>query len=188
MEASQTPMATFGDAVAAMDRALAVDATPIPSGPAPSEVGATRFVQFTIDATVYAVSLAHVIGADRVPKITRVPHTPGWLRGVANLRGDIVSVVDLRTFLGIDPLPPHRGRLIVVRLPDDDCSLGLLVDTVDKIVTLDPDAVTPPPSPLAGSLAPYLIGTCVVREQLVAVLDLERFLRSAEIRQFDDVK
>jgi chemotaxis signal transduction protein len=73
-----------------------------------------------------------------------------------------------------------------VRLPDEEFSVALLVDEVQQIASVPVDAVKPPASPLEGALAPFLTGVTETGGRLVAVLDLERLLRSAEIRQFED--
>jgi purine-binding chemotaxis protein CheW len=185
---SQPGSATLVDALSVVDAQL--DATPATAAeaPAPARQRSARFVQFTIAESCYAVSEAFVTELDRVPAITLVPQTPAWLRGVTNLRGDVLSVVDLRVLLGLDPTSAHTGRMVVVRLLDEEFSVGLLVDGVDRIITLEADAIHPPAAPLEGPLAPFLTGMCVAGEQLVTIFDLERLLRSADIRQFDDVK
>ncbi len=183
-----TPPATLLDAVSASDGQVDLREVPVVTAPAPPVVRAARFVQFTIAATSYAVAEGFVTELRRVPKITIVPQTPAWLRGVVNLRGDVLSVVDLRSFLGLEPTSPHTGRLLVVRLLDEEFSVGLLVDGIDRIVTLELETIRPPASPLDDPLAPYLAGVCVVDDRLVAVLDLGRLLRSPDIRQFDDRK
>jgi purine-binding chemotaxis protein CheW len=107
---------------------------------------------------------------------------------VTNLRGEILSVVDLGIFVGLGPTPPATGRMLVLRLPCEDFSLGLLVDAVDGIVAVDDAAIHAPASTLEGALAPFLKGMAVVGDCLVAVLDLDRLLRSSDIRQFDDTE
>ena len=187
----ETLGATLLDAITATDAQL-VGRAAIASAVAPeasrSLSRAERFVLLSIASTDYAVAETCVTELERVPAITPVPHVPAWLRGVTNLRGDILSVIDMRTFLELDePLPPG-ARMLVVRLPDEEFSAGLLVDAVDRIVSLPSEAITPPASPLEGPLIPYLRGVCQVGDRLVAVLDLDRLLRSPDIRQFDDPK
>ena len=184
------PAATLLDAVEAGDRQRGVPvAGPQGAAEAVTEAVRTeRFVLLSIATTHYAVPEAFVTELERVPKMTPVPHVPAWLRGVTNLRGDILSVIDMRTFLGLDPTSPHSGRMLVVRLLDEEFSAGLLVDTVDQIVAVPADDIRPPASPLEGPLVAYLSGVCVIGERLVAVLDLDRLLRSADIRQFDELK
>jgi len=182
------PPRTLAEAVAALDaRAFTESPRPL-DPPAPQHRPGTRFVRFTVGNTAYAVGEAFVTELDRVPRVTVVPQTPMWLRGVTNLRGDILSVVDLRIYLGLDPTPTSTGRMLVLRLPSEDFALGLLVDGVDSIVTIDDEGIHPPASTLEGALAPFLRGMALVDDRLIAVLDLDRLLRSSDIRQFDDTQ
>jgi purine-binding chemotaxis protein CheW len=182
-----TAAPTLRDAIAAADSrlerpAVAPEHQAATAPPPPS----SRFVLLSIAATDYAVPEAFVTELERVPRITQVPRVPVWMRGVTNLRGDIVSVVDLRAFLGLPAHAPSTARLLVVRLLDDPFTTGLIVDAVDRIVTLKTADIAAPASPLDGALAPFLTGVCTVGDRLVAVLDIERLLRSPEIRQFDE--
>lgn len=186
-----SPEATLLEAVSAVDERLpvpAVSAGSVSALPLVETQRAQRFVLFTIAGVHYAVGQQFVTELDRVPKTTLVPQVPAWIRGVANIRGDIISVVDLRLFLGIEPAAPHSGRLLVVRLPDEELTIGFVVDGIGQIVTVASEDIRPPASPLEGALAPFLAGVSVIGERLVAVVDLDRLLRSPEIRQFDEVK
>jgi purine-binding chemotaxis protein CheW len=149
---------------------------------------ARRFVLLSIAAGHYAIPETHVTELERVPRITVVPQTPAWMRGVTNVRGDIVSVIDMHRFLQLDTEPGPSARLLVVRLLDEPFTTGLIVDAVDRIVPMNPSSITAPAAPLDGPLAPFLSGVCEIGGRLVAVLDIDRFLRSSEIRQFDDSK
>ena len=148
-DAIRDPAATLADAIAAADRQLDAPAAVLATG-APERGGAVvpdeRFVLFSIASTHYAVPETFVTEVESVPVITLVPRTPAWLRGVTNLRGDILSVVDMRTFLGLDATSPHGRRMLVVRLLDDAFSAGFLVDAVERIATVPPNEITPPAS------------------------------------------
>jgi purine-binding chemotaxis protein CheW len=178
--------ASLLEAITARDQQLG-SAVAVVSRPAET-TPAGRFVLLSIAAGHYAISEASVTELERVPRITVVPHTPPWMRGVTNVRGDIVSVIDMRTFLHLDSKNLPSARLLVVRLLDQPFITGLLVDAVDRIVAVPADAIKAPASPLEGPLAPYISGVCELGDRLVAVLDIERFLQSGEIRQFDDPK
>jgi purine-binding chemotaxis protein CheW len=147
-----------------------------------------RYVLFSVAGSTYGVLESCVTEIGRVPRTTIVPRTPAWVRGVASLRGDVLSVIDVRTLLGLEPAAAHAGRLLVARLVDEDFSVGLLVDSVDQIASVPAADIRPPASPLSGALADFLTGGCQLTDRFVAVLDLDRLLRSAEIRQFDDRK
>ena len=182
MDSALAPDATLIDAVAAADAQLEDSAVAGPAG----ETDAERFVLLSLASTEYAVSESCVTEIERVPATTAVPGTPAWLTGVTNLRGDILSVIDLRAFAGLDGRSPVLARMLVARLPDDDLMAGLIVDAVDRIVAIPRDAIQPPAAPLDGPLVAYVRGVCAIGERLVAVLDLDRLLRSPDIRQFDE--
>jgi purine-binding chemotaxis protein CheW len=179
--------ASLADVLAMEPPVEAVAAEPLPGRePEPVAARARRaFVLFTVAGSTYGIDEAFVSEVARVPSITATPHVPAWVRGVASLRGDIVSVVDLRIFLGLEPTSLHAGRLLVVRLPGEEFAAGLLVDRVDQIANLPAGDVQLPVSPIEGALAPYLAGVCRNDDRLVTVLDFDRFLRSPEIRQFE---
>lgn len=184
---------TLADAVAAADQQLDGQAAATAAiardihGARDASQG-DRYVLLSIASAHYAVLEAYVTELERIPKITPVPRVPAWVRGVTNLRGDVLSVVDMRTFLGLESTSSNSARMLVVRLLTEEFSTGLLVDSVDRIVAVPADEITPPESSLEGPLAPYLRGMCVIEEQLVSVLDLDQLLHSSEIRQFEETK
>ena len=178
---------TLLDAITERDRALQPTSQQLLPA-APVEAAANRYVLLSIAAGHYAIAEAFVTELERVPRITMVPQTPAWMRGVTNVRGDIVSVIDMHRFLQLDSQPGAGARLVVVRLLDEPFTTGLIVDAVDRIVSVDTSSITAPSAPLEGPLAPFLGGVCEIGDRLVAVLDIDRFLRSSEIRQFDDPK
>jgi purine-binding chemotaxis protein CheW len=185
--AGSVPDLTLPDALSAIEPlADPASGTPEAGEAHPAERPGQRYVLFTVAGSTYAVPNACVTEVGRVPKTTVVPLAPAWLRGVTSLRGDVVSVIDLRAWLGLESASSHTGRLLVVRLLDEEFSTGLLVDAVDQIATVPVDGVHAPTAPLEGALAGFLAGACHVGQRFVAVLDLDRFLRSPEIRQFDD--
>lgn len=178
---------TLLDAINERDRQLG-DAPTAIAPVATNEPAVARFVLLSIASSHYAIPEAYVTELERVPRITLVPQTPAWMRGVTNVRGDIVSVIDMHRFLQLDSQPGPGARLLVVRLLDEPFTTGLIVDAVDRIVSVNTNTISAPSAPLEGPLAPYLGGVCEIGDRLVAVLDIDRFLRASEIRQFDDPK
>ncbi len=145
-------------------------------------VGAASLLLCMLGQTRYGVPIDCIVEVTRVPQATRVPHTPAWVRGVTNLRGDVLSVVDLRTLahLGVE----QEGRMLVARLRDG-FSVALVVDQVSRIVSVPAGAIAAPTASLQGYLAPFVRGVCEVGGRSVAVLDVEQLLESSEIRLFD---
>lgn len=133
---------------------------------------------FSLAGRKYAVPTAKLEELGYVPKITRVPGLPNWLRGVTVWRGQIIPVVDLRAFLGQEP--DQSGRMIVAQ-----ARIGLIVDQINTILELSEDQLREPSRD--DSLLPHLRGACEHRGELIAALDLDSLLSSAKLQQFDAV-
>ena len=188
VEAPPASSASLFEAVSALDARSGEAAEPEapPAGAAPDRSVQDRYVVFTVAGAQYAVQETFVTELDRVPKITTVPNVPAWVRGVTNRRGDILSVIEIRSLLGLDRIAAANERMLVVRLLDDSCSLGMLVDAVQQIVTVAAEDVRPPAATLEGVLAPFMRGVFEFNDKAVAVLDLDFMLRTEPVRQFDE--
>lgn len=152
------------------------------------EDAATQHLLFTLGGTHYAVPLTSVVEIARVPPVFPVPNTPAWLLGVVNLRGDIVSLVDLTTFLGLDEGEPSAAkRLLVARADSGDLVAGLVVDRLGGLRDL---AKTPAGTFAAkpnDRLAPFVNGVEELDNRLLVRLDLDRLLSAPELRRFEAV-
>ncbi len=145
-----------------------------------------KFVLFTVGSSQYAVPLTNVVEILRIPKVTRLPHVPDWLRGVINLRGDVVSVVDLRQLLDLPGSePPRDPRLIVLRSNAEVIVAGFVVDSIIGQRGIGPAELKPCSERAAGSFAQYLSGWFDRDEKLVPVFDVEHLLAAPKLRQFD---
>ena len=155
------------------------DATsePTTASPAKSAVG-QRLFGFEIAGGAYAVPLDQVVEMQRLPSMTRLPNVPEWVRGVVNLRGDIVSVVDPATFLHLsrDTHTDHGRKLVVLRSLNSDLQIGLVVDHVYGLRSIPASSIRAPTGSLHNSITPYLRGVCDVGEQMFVVLEAERLL------------
>jgi purine-binding chemotaxis protein CheW len=122
----------------------------------------------------FAIDLASVAEVGRAPAVTRVPGLPAWLAGVANWRGRILPVLDLRPLLGADSASlDSRGRLVV--LTDAGIAVGMLVDAVDGTTSVADFAAFPAASAPSGS---NLLSGQVPREDgPIAMLDVAAVLR-----------
>lgn len=126
----------------------------------------------------FAAELEAVAEVGRVPAVTRVPGAPGWLAGVANWRGRLLPVLDLRTLLGApDTRLGSAARLLVLSL--DGISAGLVVDSVEGTGTLD-GGIEDFPAALADRGSFLLAGQVPSVDGPIAVLDISAVLRLRE--------
>jgi len=126
----------------------------------------------------FAVSLGSVEEVGRVPAVTRVPGTPGWVAGVANWRGRILPILDLRSLLGAAEVPLGGDARLLV-LSADGVSAGFLVEAVEGTAVVAASAEPFPPS-LSGSAAGLLAGQLPHPDGPVAVVDVDAVLRLRE--------
>jgi purine-binding chemotaxis protein CheW len=175
---------TSDDAVCQADDQGAASPAHLEVGGRADQVG--RYVLFTLAGSRYAVSVPHVLEISRVPPVTPVPNVPTWVCGIVNVRGDILSVIDVRPFLGCEEAPQgEENRILVVKARGDEIMTSLVVDQVMGIVPLSTTHLDASTVPTSGNATPYLNGVCEYGNQVVAVFDLERFLLSPEVRQFE---
>jgi purine-binding chemotaxis protein CheW len=166
------------------DEIFGVGATRAATDEGPEE----QHIAFSLAGTEYAVPLGSVIEVVRPQRTTPLPNVPEWMTGLTNLRGDVISVVDLRTFLGMEPVAlGSASRMLVARSRSGDTTTGLLVDRVRRIIKLPARQIVAPTAPLEDQVAPYLRGVAESAGRLLVVLDLDRLLLSHEMRQFEPV-
>src|SRR5262249_37009231 len=133
-----------------------------------------------------AVPRANVLEIGRPLAVTPTPSVPEWVLGVANLRGDILSVVDLRAFFGLERSPPDQTRrVLVVRSRTDDLMTGLVVDRVKGMRYILPERVASPAGLGEDKTTAYTRGVAEHEGRLLVLLDLDRLLLSEEMRQFE---
>jgi purine-binding chemotaxis protein CheW len=139
-----------------------------------------QFISFTIGGDHYGVDIIAVREIKGWSEITRLPEQPDYMRGVLNLRGAIVPVVDLRCRFGqgmTEPTPLHV--LIVVLIGQQ--LVGLLADTVSDIVAVDPAGIKPVPRVTQHEGAGILSGIATVDgNKMIALIDLDRLLTASD--------
>lgn len=124
----------------------------------------------------YALPLEAVAEVGRPPALTRVPGLPGWVAGVANWRGRVLAVLDLRPLLQAPVVPLQRGARLVV-ITSGTVRVGLLCEAVDGTVPLRPGTVEPVLPHLAGSAGPLLCGQVTGPDGPVGVVDVAAVVR-----------
>ena len=155
---------------------------------------ADRCIVFLVEQQTFAIPLNHTREILRSPRITELPRTPTWLRGVINVRGQIVSVTDLRTLANLPGHPPElQAKAIVVHSDDKNITTSIIADRILGIRTLEENPnpnPKPKPSPqtkpeqcvaeLPAEVAAIARSVIQSEDTKVTVLDIEKVLEAAE--------
>jgi purine-binding chemotaxis protein CheW len=134
-----------------------------------------HLVTFALDREEFGVPIQQVREVIRVTDVTRVPQARPHVRGVTNLRGRILAVVEIRTRMGLPPAEiTPRSRIMVVGVQDR--TLGILVDGVSQVVKVPTPTITPAPEEVLRPGADYITGVARWNSRLIILLDLEKVL------------
>ncbi len=133
------------------------------------------WVVFTLAGETFAFPVTAAQEILRVSTITRVPHAPYTVRGIINMRGRVLPVVDLRIRLGLpEPELTAKSRILVTSMHQR--TLGLLVDEVEQVVRLDRSQIAAAPSDVMTDQSEYIVGVYHLGKRLLILLDVERVL------------
>jgi purine-binding chemotaxis protein CheW len=151
--------------------------TTVSAAPSPSSVVETarQFITFTLGAEEYGVDIMMVREIKGWTDTTALPKAPPYVRGVINLRGIIVPILDLRVRFGMgvtEPTPMH----VVIIVNTDTRTSGLLVDAVSDIVSVEPSSVRPVPEMGLPIGDQYLEGLVALDNRMVTLVSLDRLM------------
>lgn len=145
-----------------------------------------QLVGFTVGSQEFAVPILSVREINRMMPVTRDARRASFIDGVIHLRGQVIAVVDLRRRFGIEPTDaPGDGRLIVVETGSR--AIGLAVDQVSEVLRLGADMVEPSPAAAGAAGGDCAWGVGRLPDRRVILLDPDRLLSHAQMRQLDDV-
>ena len=142
---------------------------------APAPVPELHLVTFALDREEFGIPIHQVREVIRVTEITRVPQARSHVRGVTNLRGRILAVVEIRTRMGLPPAEiTPQSRIMVVGVHDR--MLGILVDAVSQVVKVPTTTLAPAPEEVLSPGTDYITGVARWNSRLIILLDLEKVL------------
>lgn len=142
-----------------------------------------QFLVFDLADSRYAISIFNIIEVGRVLPVTYVPSLPHWILGVTNVRGDIISVVDLRSYFGMERTRwAESTRMLLAKKIEGEIIIALAVDGLSQMMYMEKRAILTPSGPVDDDLAQYLRGLYQHETGMVAVLDIEKLLSSLELR------
>ena len=139
-----------------------------------------RYLAFSLNQEEYAVPLLDVREVIAMPEITKVPYTLSHFLGITNLRGTLISVIDLRIKLQMRKAEISPETAIVI-LDLSPFSLGVVVDSVNSVLSLTTDQISPPPDVDAEASSDPVAGVARLDHKLVLILDIKKVLNPQDL-------
>ena len=145
-----------------------------------------HLVGFRVGRETFGVPIHLVHEIVRVPDITAVPDAPDYIEGVINLRGKIVSVIDLRKRFGEKEIKQHRtNRVMVIEV--EKKLVGLIVDSASEVLKLPPAEIDHPPNVFEDGDLNYVTGVGKLKGRLIILIDLTKILQRGELKRIGDL-
>jgi len=148
------------------------------------ELEATQYLTFTLGEEVFAVDVARVREILEMPTITKVPQVPDFMRGVINLRGCVVPVIDLRLKFGMEGTAQTVNTCIIVvevEMDGESIVLGALADSVQEVIEMEPSQIEAAPHIGTHLKTEFLKGMGKHNERFVMILDIDKVFSGAEL-------
>jgi purine-binding chemotaxis protein CheW len=152
----------------------------------PGEATGQEFLVFTLGAEEYGIDILKVQEIRGYDNVTRIANAPSFIKGVINLRGIIVPIVDMRVKFNLGRVE-YDNQTVVIILNVAHRVVGMVVDGVSDVLTLAPEQVMPAPEFGAALASEYLTGLGTVEGRMLILMDIEKLMTSREMELVDSV-
>jgi len=149
-----------------------------------AETAINSYLSFRLSDEVFAANVGKVLEILELTKITKVPKAPDYMRGVINLRGSVLPVVDTRIKFGLPLTPDTVNTCIVVlniQIDNEELKVGALVDAVQEVLDLSPDMISEPPNIGNKYRSEFIQGMGKVDEDFIMILDVDQVFSLDEL-------
>jgi len=143
-----------------------------------------KYLTFRLKNELYGIKVDAILQIIAIPQITPIPKTPGFVKGVINLRGKIIPVIDLRLRFELEQADyDERTSIIIIRTAagESEVFIGIIVDTVLEVLDISSDQIEDKPSFGVKLDTEYILGMAKVKSIVVTLLDIENVLTHDEL-------
>ena len=152
--------------------------------PVPGITQTSQYLTFTLDEELFALDISKVREVLEFTSVTKVPRTPEFMRGVINLRGNVVPVVDLRLKFGMSKTEKQIDTCVIiaeVEIDGETTVLGVLADSVQEVMELEPGQIDPPPRIGTRLNTAFIKGMGKRDDRFLILLDVDRVFTPEEL-------
>ncbi len=152
-------------------------------------IQAGQYLSFKLEAEIFALGITQVREVLEFDKVTKVPQTPEMMRGVINLRGSVVPVIDLKLKFGMGPTEKMVNTCVIIvelDLDGETTLIGALADSVQEVIDLEPSQIEPPPK-IGTRLNTELIrGMGKRNDEFIIILEIEKVFTMDELEMLQN--
>lgn len=145
-----------------------------------------KFLTFAIGQDIYGIEIRFVTEIIGILPITSVPEVPHYIKGIINLRGKIIPVIDVRLKFRKEPIP-YDDRTCIIVINIDSLDIGLIVDSVAEVLAIPEDCIVPPPDSKTGCSNRYIMGIGKAGQDVKLLLDCDRLLTDEETETIESI-
>jgi len=149
-----------------------------------------KYLTFTLKDEEYGIGILRVKEIIGMMQVTSIPRSPDFVKGVINLRGKVIPVIDFRIKFSMDSVPyTERTCIIVVEIDSDDTTvlIGIVVDSVSEVLNIGEEDIAPPPQFGTSLNTSYILGMAKIEGSVKILLDIDKILNQEEVTQLDNV-
>lgn len=144
-------------------------------------MGTRQFVVFTINGEEFGMNIENISSIEKMLDIFKIPNTPDYIEGLANLRGKVLTIFNLRRRFNLaSPEFDENTKIIIANTSVSE--IGVIVDGVREIIKVEDNEFDPVPEALNNVRDRFLSGTAKVGDRLILMLDLEKVLTEEEVK------
>ncbi|MBF0488684.1 MAG: purine-binding chemotaxis protein CheW [Nitrospirae bacterium] len=151
-----------------------------------TEIESTQYLSFKLDTEVFAIEISKVREVLEFVSVTKVPQTPAYMRGVINIRGSVIPVVDLKYKFGMDVTQKTINTCVIiveVKVNGDNTVIGALTDSVSEVFELDSKNIEPAPSIGSQMNVEFIKGMGKRDGAFIIILDIDRVFSRSEVEE-----
>lgn len=140
-----------------------------------------KYLTFFIENQLYGITISDVVQIAGMQEITEVPEFPIYAKGVINLRGSIIPVIDIRLRLKKEEMAYSERQCIIIT-NINDLYMGFIVDSVNEVIDINDDDMSDPPKMGSDYVNTYITGIAKLKDNIVLLIDLKKILNEKEVQ------
>jgi purine-binding chemotaxis protein CheW len=144
-----------------------------------------KYLTFQMAEVEYGIDIRYVTEIVGIQKITEVPDLPDFIKGVINLRGKVIPIMDVRQRFQL-PLRDYDSRTCIIVIQINDSNIGLVVDEVREVANIPESQIDPPPNSLKGAGRSFFQGIGKIADEVKIILDIKQLLFDDELEQLGE--